>query len=740
MLGDVTSPQDLDERFRESVAALSTPDVRRTPDQPVRDATTLTGAQARALFDAQLTARHLDLAARWLHSFGEGFHTVGSAGHEGNAAVAAALRPTDPVLLHHRSAAFFCARAAQHGDGAAPAGDALADAARDVLRGVVASAFQPMTGGRQMTFGSAALHVIPTSGTAGAHLPRAVGLAAALGRGSREYPADAIVVASFGDAAVDQADAGAALTAAGRLHHTDTAAPLLLICEDNGWGGPAPTPPGWATAALRARPGLHVAVADGCDPAAAYDAVRAAADRVRETRRPAVLHLSMVRLLGHDAADEQAYRDPAELARDVARDPLLATARLLVDAGLAEPGELIARYDELGWDVRKLAEEVLEEPKLASGAAVAAPLAPRRPLRAAKAVADDASRALGPLAPTRHAAFGGTLPEDRGPLTLAETLHAALTDALATHPRAVLIGAAGYAPHFASRALDVGADELAVLGHALGAGLAGELPIATIADPHRAADQLTVEAAGMAFRSAGAYRNPMLLRLAGLAHDTGADSSGRGDNGLGVLLDVPGLVIAVPARPADAAPLLRSCLAAADVDGSVCVLLEPLARRHTRDLAEPGDGGWLAPYAPPGRWAVDHIPIGRARTYGLGAADDLTILTFGNGVLPSLRVATRLAAEGYGSRVVDLRWLAPLPAADLVREATATGRVLIVDETRRSGGVGEGILAALVDGGFVGAARRIAAADSPTPPGPAARHILIGEDAITQGAHTLLAR
>ena len=86
----------------------------------------------------------------------------------------------------------------------------------------------------------------------------------------------------------------------------------------------------------------------------------------------------------------------------------------------------------------------------------------------------------------------------------------------------------------------------------------------------------------------------------------------------------------------------------------------------------------------------------------------------------SLRVAARLAERGIGARVVDLRWLAPLPAADIVREAGATGRVLVVDETRRSGGVGEGVLAALVDAGYVGAARRVAAVDSFIPLGDAA--------------------
>ena len=61
-----------------------------------------------ACFDAQLQSRHLDLAARWLQQQGEGFYTIGSAGHESNAAVALALRPTDPALLHYRSGGFYC--------------------------------------------------------------------------------------------------------------------------------------------------------------------------------------------------------------------------------------------------------------------------------------------------------------------------------------------------------------------------------------------------------------------------------------------------------------------------------------------------------------------------------------------------------------------------------------------------------------------------------------------------------
>ena len=90
----------------------------------------------------------------------------------------------------------------------------------------------------------------------------------------------------------------------------------------------------------------------------------------------------------------------------------------------------------------------------------------------------------------------------------------------------------------------------------------------------------------------------------------------------------------------------------------MCVFLEPIALYHTRDLYEDGDELWLATYPD------QPAPIGRARTYGDGK--DLTILTFGNGVRMSLRVARRLERIDIATRVVDLRWLAPLPVEDML--------------------------------------------------------------------------
>ncbi|WP_204941456.1 thiamine pyrophosphate-dependent enzyme [Micromonospora luteifusca] len=854
MLSNVTTPQDLDDRFRETLAALPAAERRRDPADPVTDDASLTGVQLLDLFDAQVTSRQLDLAGRWLRSFGEGFYTIGSAGHEGNAAVAAALRPTDPALLHYRSGAFYCLRAAQaaadpdrsgdpepsgdsarsgdpgrpgasarSGDpersgsepsgseslgseqsgsepsgseqsgsersGSEPSGNpepsvggfaAYADAARDVLRGMVASSQEPIAGGRHKVFGRADLAVVPTTSTIASHLPRAVGMGLAVerlrrldsvgrrtGAGVRvgsgagaahaPWPPDAIVVCSFGDASVNHASATAAFNTAGWYDHAGLRIPVLFVCEDNGLGISVRSPEGWVEATLRAKPGIRYFSADGADPVQAYEVAAEAAAWVRRTRRPAVLHLRTVRLMGHAGADaETAYRSPAELAEDLGGDPVAATARLLVDAGVATGEELLARYDEFGWQVRRLAEEVLGEPKLTSAADVVSALAPRRPVRLARAVADAAARASGPGAGARAEAFGGKPPELAGPMTLAQSINAALADGMLDHPQMAIFGedvaakggvygvTKGLRDRFgAARVFDTLLDETSVLGLGLGAGLAGMLPVPEIqylAYLHNAEDQLRGEAATMQFFSRGAFRNPMVVRVAGLAYQEGFGGHFHNDNSVAVLRDVPGLVVAVPARPDDAAPMLRTCLASAAVDGSVCVFLEPIALYHTRDLYAEGDGEWLAGYPEPGGWVAGHVPIGRARVYRVGSAEDLTIITFGNGVRMSLRAAAVLAEEGVGTRVVDLRWLAPLPVADIIRESSATGRVLVVDETRRSGGVGEGVIAALVDAGYVGAARRVAGVDSFVPLGPAARQVLVSAEAITDGARTLLAR
>src|SRR5262249_61890934 len=105
-------------------------------------------------------------------------------------------------------------------------------------------------------------------------------------------------------------------------------------------------PPGWGEGPPPRRPGFTSSRAGGWALAAVYDTPRAAAARPRDRRSPVFLHLSMVRLGGHAGADaETGYRDRDDVAADLAADPLVGTARLLVEAGLLTPAGGLDRYE-----------------------------------------------------------------------------------------------------------------------------------------------------------------------------------------------------------------------------------------------------------------------------------------------------------------------------------------------------------------------------------------------------------
>jgi len=714
----------LEEHFRQAVAR---PQPHVPPAGPVQGSRSDHDLDYWALFDAQATSRHLDFLARELQQQGRGFYTISSAGHESNAMVAMASRPTDPALLHYRSGGFYLARARQV---------QRSNPIRDVLQGLVASAAEPISGGRHKVFGHPDLSIIPQTSTIASHLPRAVGLAIALHRAHRlgvrcEWPADAVVICSFGDASANHSTAAGAINTAINTAYRDLPVPILFVCEDNGLGISVPTPEGWIEFVYGSRPGLDYLLADGAEPETAWPVVNQAIDRVRIERRPAFLHLRTVRYLGHAGSDaEISYRKPRDIAADYDRDPLLATASQLRRLG-ATGQEVLTRYDDIRRQAENEAERLRGEPGLSSAAEVMAPLAPRRPARIAQAADALVVRLTGKRR------------------TLAESINATLSDILAAEPRMIIFGedvgvkggvyglTGGLARRYGSaRVFDTLLDEQSILGLGLGAGLAGLIPILEIqylAYLHNAEDQLRGEGATLPFFSSGRFTNPMVVRIPGLGYQKGFGGHFHNDNAIGVLSDIPGLLLACPARPDDAAAMLRTCVAAAMADSAVSVFLEPIALYHRRDLHNDGDGGWLA---------VDHglsAPIGTARLYR-SPGSEVTMITFGNGVPMSLRVARRLAAQGIAADVLDLRWLAPLPIEDMLAAARATGRVVVVDETRHTGGVGEGVLSALVEHGFDGAIVRVASQDSFVPLGPAASLVLLSEDEIEKAAITVAQR
>src|SRR6185436_1011359 len=107
----VSRAQVVDQNFVASVQALGPASSRMEPGAPVAPASELTARQAIEIFESMIGSRHLDLEARNLKARNASFYTIGSSGHEGNAAVAAALRPDDMAFLHYRSGGFFVERA-----------------------------------------------------------------------------------------------------------------------------------------------------------------------------------------------------------------------------------------------------------------------------------------------------------------------------------------------------------------------------------------------------------------------------------------------------------------------------------------------------------------------------------------------------------------------------------------------------------------------------------------------------
>lgn len=698
------------ENFQRRVAAGDLPG-GAAPSGP------LPATEAVAVFRAACLSRALDLEARAMQKAGQGFYTIGSSGHEGMAAVAAALRPTDMAFLHYRDAAFQIARAGQV-PGQSPAWD--------MLLSFASSSEDPISGGRHKVLGSKALSIPPQTSTIASHLPKAVGAAYSIGAARRhrpehqELPDDSIVCCSFGDASANHSTAQGAFNTAGWTAFQSIPLPLLFVCEDNGIGISTKTPKGWIAASFAHRPGLKYFACNGLDIYETYRVTAEAAAWVRNRRKPAFLHVATVRLYGHAGADvPTTYLSREEVEAEEAMDPLLHTVRLLDEAGALRPPEALAIYRETCARVARIAAEAVTRPRLRTAQQVMASLIP--PKRVCRPT-------NGPTAEARTAAFGGDLKAMEEPQIMSRLINWALTDLMLEHPETLLMGedvgrkggvygvtqklVARFGP---DRVIDTLLDEQSILGLAIGMAQNGFVPLPEIqflAYLHNAEDQLRGEAATLPFFSNGQYANPMVVRIAGLGYQKGFGGHFHNDNSVAVLRDIPGLILACPSNGADAARMLRECVRLAREEQRLVVFLEPIALYPMRDLHAEKDGGWMRLYPGP----TETIPLGEVGVHGAGA--DLAIVSFGNGYYLSRQAEKRLAEKGVAARVIDLRWLSPLPEESLLEAVRGAGRILIVDETRRSGGVAEALMALFTERTDVPLAR-ITAEDSFIATGPA---------------------
>jgi len=720
-------------------------DVRPAPHEAILKGSALDAQGFRELFESQLISRHLDLMARVLRVQNKVFYTIGSSGHEGNAMVARAARHTDPAFLHYRSGGFMAERFRK-----LPGMDPIMDSALSFA----ASAEDPASGGRHKVWGSKPLWVLPQTSTIASHLPKALGTAVAIEAARRighqlPIPDDSIAICSFGDASANHATAQTAFNAASWTAYQKLPAPVLYVCEDNGIGISVKTPGGWIGESFRNRPDLDYFFADGLDLAAGYGDVLRAVEHCRRTRRPTFLHLRTTRIMGHAGTDfEIEWRSIEELVKVEAGDPLLRSAQIALESGLMSKLEILTLYQETRQKCFAAAEDADRRPRIETLEHVMRPLAPYTPDK----VQAEATRMPAPDA--RIKAFGSEdkLPEKQVPKHLAIQINQALHDLFAKYPETLLFGedvaqkggvytvTKGLHKAFGNRRVfNTLLDETMILGMAQGFANMGMLPIPEIqylAYLHNAIDQIRGEAASLQFFSNDQFRNPMVVRIAGLGYQRGFGGHFHNDNSVTALRDIPGIVVGCASRGDDAAMMLRTLAALAKVDGRVTVFLEPIALYMTKDLYEAGDGQWLTDYPAPDQALV----LGEERVYEADATD-CVIFSYGNGMPMSLRAARQIEqTHGWKVRVVDLRWLVPLNEPAIARHAAECERILVVDEGRHSAGIGEGVITAITEAGHGGKPlKRVVGADTYTPLAGAAFLVIPKDEDIVAAAQALAA-
>jgi acetoin:2,6-dichlorophenolindophenol oxidoreductase subunit beta len=268
-------------------------------------------------------------------------------------------------------------------------------------------------------------------------------------------------------------------------------------------------------------------------------------------------------------------------------------------------------------------------------------------------------------------------------LSYTKALNRALADALAQDPSVCVFGedvgaglagpTLGLQQRFgADRVVDTPLSEQAFTGMAIGAALSGRRPVIEFQIPSLlflVFEQLVNQAHKFSLMTGGQSGVPLTCLVPG---------SGSRDGWAGQHSDHPyslfahaGVKTLVPATPTDAYGLLASAV----LDPDPVVLFAPAAALGVREDIT---------------WELAPVPIGSARVHRAG--DDVTVVAVGHLVHDALAVAEELAGE-VSVEVFDPRTLYPFDWAALAASLERTGRLVVVDDSNRSCGIGAEVLA-----------------------------------------------
>ena len=683
----------IDQNFLDYVSAGNLP-LSRT--NLLLSQTNIRPSELISLFETQVLSRHMDLKARFLKNEGKCFYTIGSSGHEGNAVFGNVFPYTDMAFLHYRSGPFFLERSKQL-SGTTPI--------YDMALSFMASSEDPISGGRHKVLGSKELNIPPQTSTIASHLPKAVGAAFSIDRAKdldiseRNLKEDSIILCSFGDTSANHATALSAFNTAGWVSNSGGHVPIIFICEDNGTGISVPTNEHWIEQNFSNRPRLQYVQTDGLHLIDLMIKSRRVEHDCRIDRSPIFLHMKTVRLMGHAGSDvEVGYKSLQDIEATEFNDPLLHSARILIENNCLSSEEIIHLYEGIGDQVSHVFEAATLRPKLESAQDV---------MESITANQSSKKSPKQPTKKTRQNLFGKEFNRMDQPYHMAKLINYTLSDIMLRYKNTVVFGedvaqkggvyhltADLYKQFGVRRVFNSPLDETSIIGFGMGFGHNGFVPIPEIqflAYLHNAEDQLRGEAATLPFFSDGQFTNPMVLRVPGLAYQKGFGGHFHNDNSLTIFRDIPGIILAVPSNGADASKMIRTAVREAHENGRIIVFVEPIALYMTKDLHEPKDGKWTFKYPV----LDEEIPVGKFAEYGKGKV--LTLITYGNGLYLSLQAKKEIEKKLKKKiKIIDLRWLSEMNIPKLLNAIGTSNNILIVDECRRTGCHGEGLFAQLV--------------------------------------------
>jgi len=261
------------------------------------------------------------------------------------------------------------------------------------------------------------------------------------------------------------------------------------------------------------------------------------------------------------------------------------------------------------------------------------------------------------------------------------------------------------------RVRDTPISESAIIGVSVGAAITGMRPVAEIMFGDLSAlamDQICNQAAKIRYMFGGQVTAPLVIRT---PFGAGVNIASHHSQSLEAwFMHTPGLYVAVPSTPYDAKGLLKTAVRGANP----VFFVEHKLLYPVKGMIPEED------YT---------VPFGVADVKREGA--DVTVFAALYMVHKALAAAEKLSKEGISAEVVDPRTLSPLDKSAIVKSVKKTGRMVIVTEDCKTGGVSAEIAAIIAEEAldYLDApVKRVAEPDTPIPFSPPLEQFVIPDE------------